>query len=444
MVFRYFKLVRLHRLRRFLEVWRTEGRRPAMDAVLRHLRLARHGHVPSVVAIAAQPAAGSAPQIAQHALTPIWTELARKNAFHATAAPAQLRRSRRVAMIGDLNLPQCRKYRVEQLDEIWGKADVGYGFAHYEDIPRCIDLLQGATHLMLYRLGRSSLAEMYLYEARRLRLPVIYDIDDPLFSFAAYETYGNGAAIPPQIREHLIAQCPSYLSVMSQADVLTLSTPGLVEVARAHSQRPAFLRRNFADRATLEAGARAMGRGKADGFTLAFASGSMGHEIDFLTIREDMVAFFEADRSRRLLVLGQFDLDRLPEGLRERTDVVPFRDYAAYLAALSRADCAILPLADDLFNQCKSAVRVIDAAAVGVPSVVGHVGDGQAMVRDGETGLVVSPGAGGWHAALERLAEDPKGVSGMGLAARRDLEARWAASLEMPVTAPELLAAVVR
>ena len=32
---------------------------------------------------------------------------------------------------------------------------------------------------------------MYLYEARRLRLPVLYDLDDPLFSISAYETYEN-------------------------------------------------------------------------------------------------------------------------------------------------------------------------------------------------------------------------------------------------------------
>jgi len=434
------KLFRLHRIRRFAEVCRTEGACAAFRAARRHLAMARHGHVESVVAAAPAPAGAPAPETC--ALTQIWTELARKDAFHVTTAPAVLRRRRRVAMIGDLNLPQCRKYRVEQLDEIWGAADVGYGFAHYEDIPRCLDLLQGATHLMIYRLGQSRLAEMYLYEARRLRLPVIYDIDDPLFSFAAYETYGNGAAMPDDLRRHLVGQSPAYLAVMSQADMLCLSTPGLAETAAVHSPRPVFLRRNFADRATLEMGRRAAGGKKRNGFTIAFASGSMGHEIDFLTIRSELGEFFAGAEDRRLLVLGQFDLDRLPPALAERADVVPFRDYPGYLAALARADCAILPLADDAFNRCKSAVRVIDAAAVGVPRVVGPVGDGQAVVRDRVTGLFAAPGSGGWRAALERLAEDPLGAARMGRAARADLEARWSASVEMPVVSPGLVAEI--
>lgn len=435
MVFTALKLARRDRFDRFVEVCRTEGWRAALRAAARHLRMARHGHVPTVVAPAEPQAQGPG----RHALAGLWADLAEKNAFHVSGPSAVHRRRRRVAMIGDLNLPQCRKYRVEQLEEIWAAADVGYGYAHYEDIPRCLDLLQSATHLMIYRLGHSALVEMYLYEARRLRLPVIYDIDDPLFSVSAYETYGNKSAMPPDLHRHLVDQSPSYLSVMNQADLLSLSTPGLTALAECHTPRPAFLRRNFADRATLETGRR-IGRAKAgDGFTLAFASGSLGHEVDFLTIADDLEAFFERRSDARLLLLGRFDRARLPKALRSRARAVPFGEYAGYLGALASADCAILPLADDAFNACKSGVRVIDAASVGVPSVVGTVGDGGAMVRDGHTGLVVSPGPGGWRAALDRLADDPAGTADMGRAARDDLERRWSATTGMPVIAPELV-----
>lgn len=335
-------------------------------------------------------------------------------------------------MIGDLNLSQCRKYRVEQLDEIFAAADVGYTFAHFEDIPRAIDILQSATHLMLYRLGASPLAEMYLYEARRLRLPVIYDIDDPLFSFSAYETYSNGDAMPPALRRSLIDQAPSYLSVMQQADVLTLSTPGLVKAAEQLSCRPAFLRRNFADRRTLDGGLR-IKRNKttANEFTVVFASGSMGHEADFLTIADAVESFVAAAPNRRLKILGRFDTRCLSPGLAQNTVTEPFTDYTDYLRALSGAKCSVLPLVDDAFNTCKSAVRVIDAASVGVPSIVGPVGDGSAMVRSEQTGIVAK--GGDWFDALERLANNPAEASEMGHRARQDLENRWSAKTVMPI-----------
>ena len=439
MMRRLRNLARRDRIHRFLEVWGTEGRRAAIRAAARHIMLGLKGHVPTGVTASAP---GDLRSATGCAMTAIWTELAQKDAFHVTASPAVQRRRRSVAMIGDLNLPQCRKYRVEQLDEIWGAADVGYDFAHYQDVPRCLNILQSATHLMLYRLGASALTEMYLYEARRLKLPVLYDIDDPLFSFPAYETYSNGDALDPGMRRALIDQAPSYFAVMQQADALTLSTPGLLEAAARMSTRPAYLRRNFADRATLEAGRRHKRSGPTGGdFTVAFASGSLGHEVDLLSIKEPLERFITAAPSRRLQILGRFDLSCLPPKLRARTVIKPFTTYPAYLAALAHADCAMLPLVDDAFNRCKSAVRVIDAASVGVPSIVGETGDGTAMVETGATGVVA--GKDGWFDALERLAHDPGNTHAMGVRARGDLERRWAASTTLPVLEPSLIDDVI-
>ena len=97
-----------------------------------------------------------------------------------------------------------------------------------------------------------------------------------------------------------------------------------------------------------------------------------------------------------------------------------------------------MPLTDDAFNRCKSGVRVIDAAAVSVPSLVGTVGDMAAMVRDGETGRVLAPGAG-WRAALEDLAADRAGTRAMGRAARPELEARWTARAGLPVVEQQVI-----
>ncbi|MEL7030491.1 MAG: glycosyltransferase, partial [Pseudomonadota bacterium] len=323
-------------------------------------------------------------------------------------------------MIGDLNLPQCRKYRVEQLDEIWGAADIGYSYAHYEDIPRAINILQCATHLMLYRLGSSPLAEMYLYEARRLKIPVIYDIDDPLFSFPAYENYSNGQALPENLRRSLIDQSPNYFSVMQQADALTLSTPGLVDAAERLTTRPTYLRRNFADRETLRYGRNIFRPQKNDDtFEIIFSSGSQGHEIDLLEIVAELEAFLSKP-NRQLKIIGRFDKTHLTQAVIEKTKFVPFIDYSSYLRELAKADCALIPLVDDEFNRCKSAVRVIDAASVAVPSVVGSVGDAPTMVKSGRTGVVAKSGE--WFDGLEKLARDPEATSGIGRRARVELE----------------------
>jgi glycosyltransferase involved in cell wall biosynthesis len=370
----------------------------------------------------------------------IWQSLAREEGFHISGAPALGQKRRQVALIGDINLPQCRKYRVEQLAAFWRERGVGFEYAHYQDVPRATRIMQNATHLMEYRLQTMPVTEMLRYEARRLRLPVCYDLDDPLFSISAYETYGNMKAVDPGLKAHFLGEAPKYLSMMNGADILSVSTPGMAEHTQLYTQRPVFVRRNFADAETLDAGQIAINsRAPDDGlFRVAFASGSQGHEIDLAEIIKPLSAFITADPSRRLMVIGHFDPAHLPSELVAQVETVKFSTYTKYTAALARANCAVMPLCDDIFNRCKSAVRVIDAASVGVPSIVGTVGDLQNVVRDGTTGFVAKTPQD-WQRALETLGSDVKAARAMGGAARADLEARWAGSDASHIIAPELV-----
>ncbi|MDJ0630826.1 MAG: glycosyltransferase [Rhodobacter sp.] len=423
---------------RFATAVRQEGWRVAIEKSRAHLALAL-GHGRSAL----DGGAGQGkPRTGPDYLTRFWRETAQAQALHAAAAPATLTNRRRIALIGDLNLPQCRKYRVDQLAELWDAQGWQYDYAHEGDIARAVGLMQDATHLMFYRTRNTAQTSMYLYEARRLRLPVAYDIDDPLFSVAAYQTYGNMGPVGEHLQAHFISEAPKYLDAMNLADIVTVSTPGLARHARELTPRPVHVRRNFADAATLAAGRRAMHprhpRAPGEPFTAAFASGSMGHEADFAEIADDMAAFVTAAPDRRLLILGHFDPKALPEALRARTEFTAFSDYESYLAALARADCAVMPLADDLFNRCKSAVRVIDAAAVAAPSLVSPVGDLSAVVAQGETGRVLEIGQS-WADALEALADDRAACAAMGHAARARIETHWTAGAGEHIVDPALL-----
>lgn len=427
--------MRMSLLGRFVDAVRIEGPGVAMRRAGGFLARRLFNRAPDTVP--AMPGGGAT---AAGYLAPVWATLARQQAFHVTCAPALARQRRKLAIIGDLNLPQCRKYRVEQLAEFWRAQGVEAEFAHHADIPRATAILQDATHLACYRLRSGPAVSMYLYEARRLALPVLYDIDDPLFSVSAYETYGNMDMLDPEMRAHFAAEAPAYLDVMNGCDIVSVSTPGLVAHAAQLTPRPVHLRRNFADRATLDAGEAAMRhRPPSDGlFRVAFASGSQGHEADFATIAEPLAGFLAADPRRRLMVLGHFDHAYLPQALRRQTETHGFAGYDTYLATLARADCAVMPLADDLFNRCKSAVRTIDAGAVGVPSICGMVGDCADMIEDGRTGLIARD-AQGWSTALNHLADDTQTRRAMGLRARQQLERRWSGRAEAQIIDRALL-----
>jgi glycosyltransferase involved in cell wall biosynthesis len=200
------------------------------------------------------------------------------------------------------------------------------------------------------------------------------------------------------------------------------------------------VRRNFADTETLEKGtAAAQSLHREDGmFNVTFASGSQGHEVDFKLVLPALEAFFAQTEDARLLLMGHFNVAHLPDAVATRTEIVTFATYDKYLATLARAVCAIMPLADDIFNRCKSAVRVIDAASVGVPSIVGTVGDLQNVVRHGKTGIIARTPQD-WHDALVRFESARAATALMGRAARRDLETRWSAQNADYIIAPEIV-----
>lgn len=436
----FFDLFRRDKLSRFAKTLREEGIGSALVKTRRYLGARLRGQ--GLTGLARSGSSNARPP-AEY-LAPLWLELAQQEAFHITEAPAVLSKRRKIALIGNINLQQCRKYRVEQLDELWRLKDVDFVFSRYEDVTRSTAIMQDATHVMLYRLCSSPITSMLTYEARRLRLPILYDLDDPLFSVSAYSTYENMKALPNWQKTHFINEAPKFLDVMNSADIVSVSTPGMQAHTRLYTPRPVHVRRNFADQIALDAGRQATqsiraGRQVANEFRVAFASGSQGHEIDFSLIAEDVAAFLAAGQNRKLVILGHFDKKLLPEGLRGQVEAHAFSNYETYLHNLATADCAVMPLTDDLFNRCKSAVRVIDAASVGVPGIVGTVSDMANMVEDGVNGRVMEEGQS-WAQALEDMARDRSATRNMGLAARQSLEDNWAASLKPNVIDPEILA----
>ena len=430
------RFLRWSLVRRFATVARQQGLGSALSKSLYYSKILLRGSIPSVFQEAQPPR--HAPE---QTLQVIWSEMARGDGFHVTRRTED---RPRIALIGDLNLAQCRKYRVEQLAAFWNGQGVACDFAHYEDIPRAIKLLQQATHLCEYRLEASPLTAMYRYEARRLGMPVLFDIDDPLFSVSAYETYHNMTALDPALKAHFLAVAPRYAAMMNGADMVTVSTPGLAAHARLYTRRPVHVRRNFADADTLTAGAAAMAARAAaqlsrDGlFRVVFASGSQGHEADFDLIRDEIAGFVTADPARRLTILGHFRTETLPEALRAQTEHHSFLPYADYLALLAGADVAVMPLQDDTFNRCKSGVRVIDAASVGLVPLVSAVGDLSALVEDGQTGFIART-SGDWARALELLAANPARLQSMSRAARARLETHWSAQAAAHIVDPEIL-----
>jgi hypothetical protein len=400
-----------HLARRFLAVAGEAGLAEAAIRAARHLGRRAGGELNRARPGADLPLG--------YPLGPAWQELARQGAFHAArripgAAPA-------IVAVAPASVPQSRRYRVEALADLWTGAEVRV--FDPAEARAAAGALQDATHLVFARCARSEATAMLLYEARRLGLPVLYDLDDPLMSLPACAGYRALAALPPAERIGTLRAAPQVLELMSAADAVAVSTPALAAEAARFCPRPVWLRRNLLRPGDLALGARLAALPRAQGpVTFALPTGSRGRGPDLAPLLPALEAHLARAPGTRILVIGPLDLKALPRAVAAAAEVLPVLPYADYLAALARADAVLIPLADDPFNRCKSAARLLDAAAVARPVAASPVGEIGEVLRDGTTGLLAATTAD-WAEALATLS-DPGRARAMGAANRAWAEAQ--------------------
>lgn len=137
-------------------------------------------------------------------------------------------------------------------------------------------------------------------------------------------------------------------------------------------------------------------------------TGTGSHALDAAPLLGAFKALLKVLKGRAVLEFWGFT----PAGLEGHPQVRPGRaftnDYAEYARALCESDfdMALVPLADNAFNRCKSPVKHLEYALAGIPAVYSAVGPYE-IVEHGVTGLLAANTPDSWVENAVRLATDP-------------------------------------
>ncbi|MBB5210597.1 glycosyltransferase [Microbulbifer hydrolyticus] len=323
--------------------------------------------------------------------------------------PKKLFRTPLVVLIADLNLPQCRKYRVVQKMEALEQMGVHANYAHWEDVPRSMNMLQMATFVIFYRVQDGALLDSYLRECDRLSIPTAYDIDDPIFSKRIYQENRNLDYLSSHEKDVLLESTELYRKALVKCDVAILSTPKLAEEVRTLSTKQAVIWRNAIDQETIAAARQGLERANTEGshipngkISIVYASGSRAHEADFRTVESTLFKVLKEHPEAHLSIIGHLILPDSFGELEDRITETGFSDYSQYIKTLARADINIVPLVIDDFNDCKSAIRFMEASLAGIPTVASSVGDFCNVIKDGENGYLATD-SDEWYRKIKLL-----------------------------------------
>ena len=290
-----------------------------------------------------------------------------------------------ILIVGALDLPQCKKYRVSQKVEYFQSIGWDCHYCHYNDAQRTVSYLQISTALIFYRVPSCAQFTEYLGEAARLGVKTFYDIDDPIFNEAVYGENKNLEHITPHERAHLLASAEDYRGAMKSVDALILSTSYLQRLAQEDFGGRTYLWKNLVDSATLsivrnlesERVERDIGR-----VVIGYASGSRAHDEDFKTVAKALADVLNLYEHVELQVIGYVVMPPELEPFKDRINTRPFTGYVKYFEALSRIDINIVPLV--------------------VPTVAASVGQFSEIIDDGQDGHLAKTNED-WISALDKL-----------------------------------------
>ena len=316
-------------------------------------------------------------------------------------------------------LPQCYHYRVEQKLELLRQIGVPALVADPRDMRASMSALQSAAILIVYRRPRDRDLSTLISEARRLRIPVVFESDDAVFDVALLRTNPNVEELPSILRWRLARGVRGYARALSEAEHALASTESLRLSMARRVPGSAFLVENG-----IDAQMRRFEREPVpdqERVRIGYGSGSMAHDAD-LGVAAPMLARVLARFPQvGLVLMGPV---RPPEVLREfdgRIEIHPLLPYPRYLEVLQGIDIAIAPLVPAPFNQYKSHVKYLEAGLTG-SAFVGSPTVYERYVEHGRTGLLAREDE--WFDALRQLIESPDRRMKIALEGHRDVR-RW-------------------
>jgi glycosyltransferase involved in cell wall biosynthesis len=298
-----------------------------------------------------------------------------------------------VLLIVEETLPQCFRYRVQQkLEQLQAlKYQVSWvSWRHYKQAQAQLHF----CHIVIfYRVPAFSEVVETIKYAKSLNKIIFFDIDDLIFNCDAYpEPYKSLVGqVSLEEYEGLVQGVKLYREALKLCDYAIASTPSLTQEMKRVIGNSAWCHRNAIDSALQQFMYTQSPKIVRSYISIFYGSGTKTHDADFLIAAPAIANIMEKHPNVRLTIVGYLTLPDILAPYSERVDRIGLlSNLEVYWEFLSQADINLAPLTSNLFNECKSEIKWLEAAALGVPSVVSDTKMYSQILQDGEDVLTAS------------------------------------------------------
>lgn len=327
---------------------------------------------------------------------------------------------------------QTVRYRVHNFRAaLHDKADTCFELVEKTDD----GLIAWADVVVLMRVTWTPQAQTVIDSAKRLSVPVVFDIDDIIFlpEYVPYYCRVLGDTSEENEKKRS-GEFEGFEKTFRLCDYCTASTQYIADIMLKEG-KCAFVIHNglnekqlhIASRSHRENGPRAIG----------YLSGTKTHDKDFLQALPALERIFSEYDDVTLRVAGYLDVSVLPEVVAARTEAACYMSWQRLMGYGARNYINIAPLdITNPFCHAKSELKFFEAAAVGVPTVASATDTFSRCIESGDNGMLAS-NDDEWYASIKALLDDVRLYAHVGKKAKA-----YALSHYSPdATAAEALAA---
>lgn len=300
------------------------------------------------------------------------------------------------------------RYRVLNMIEALATTTESIGAAWFcdADLPHAESILRHADRIVLCRARYSPTLADLIRRANARAIPVSYDIDDLVFDDRYVHLVLN--ALDQGTSEGDLDFWFAYIgrhgALLRLCDRAISTNPYLGKRITEFCGLAVATIPNFLNHAQIETSAAILAAKRAAGFArdgrvhLGYFSGTPTHRRDFGVIVDSLLQLLKSDPRIVLRIVGFLELPPAFNEFQQRIEYYPLQDFLNLQRLIGEVEINLVPLQDNVFTNCKSELKVFEAAVVGTISVGTPTYTLERTLSGGQTGLLAA--AHQWHAVL--------------------------------------------
>jgi glycosyltransferase involved in cell wall biosynthesis len=298
----------------------------------------------------------------------------------------------------------------------------------YSDDATSLTELRNHDLIVLHRVAASPRLGLEIARARARGALVLFDTDDVVFEPALTQWHRGVNRLSADDQQLYHEGVRRYLAMLEASDYALVSTEPLAELAERRGKR-AFVHRNalgtemwsiadrlFAGRAQQQSG---------DQVLIGYGSGTATHDVDFEQVTSALFTILLRHSNVHVCLVGPLATSSVLDAHGDRIIRRKTTSWQEWLSIASTFDINLAPLEpNNPFCRAKSEIKVVEAAALGVPTVASRIEPYEHVIVDGTNGLLAGDEQE-WTTALTSLVANAARRRELGNAARLTAASRY-------------------